>query len=372
VGLFKRKAIKTAESEVSRLRQRRDALAGRVEAAEAAAALAVKTQREILVAGDLDGSVAQRAETDCQLALFRHDSLVDALDETKSLLGEAENKLTAEADKLERERVAADLERRAAAIDTAVAELTDTLATVADAHRALVAVVGAEGMRTGGGFIGIEPSALNIATGILAAGLGDALPGLEARPTFRHADSPPARTADAVARELQSDLMRFLAANIRSGAEPAVVPATVNTAPRETVVRIPETVVVLNQPIGWHGVDGRLVQAPEGGCSLPEPVAAAAVARGIGFSPDSPEGVAIMRELASPDVPDYARNQRPTKVRRGPPWTDVGVNLFAYGRDRARAAEGGSVSVCQRNLWGPWNPRTSIPGDARPRGLSRE
>lgn len=140
--------------------------------------------------------------------------------------------------------MAALLERRANAVDAAAAELAEALEGVADSHGALVTVVGIEGIRSAS--FSIEPSPANIAAQVLAAGLSTALPGLHAHITFRQADDPEPRSADAVARELQSDHLRCLTANIREGAAPAIIPDTVSAAPRELPVRIPETTLALS------------------------------------------------------------------------------------------------------------------------------
>ena len=340
-ALFKRDRdpAKSLDAELTTLLRRRADVEERLAAAASAVDVANGERRRLLLEADaVDNSAIDRTEAACVAAASRLAGLEDAARALAEKVADSEQRLADHRDRAERERVAADLERRANAVDAGVAELVDALEGVADAHRNLTATIGIEGVRTT--TFGIEPSAANIATQILAAGLSTALPGLRAHITFRCADDPEPRSAEAVARELQGDVMRAVAGNIRQGAAPATIPDSVSTAPHQVTVEIPETTLVVQEPIQWHGPDGRLVQAPHFGVSIPVPVAEAAIAMGIGFPPDSAEAIAIMREAQGPEPPDYAKNQRTTVVRRHPPWTDVGVNLHAHVEaERQRLAE---------------------------------
>jgi hypothetical protein len=326
--MFKRKSpdlTKAAEAELGHLRDRRDTLAGRLRDAEAAAEIAVRTQREALVAEALDGPVVKRVEADAQAALFRRDAFADALAETARMLAEAEQKLAAERDKAERERVAADLEQRAAEIDMSVARFPAAVAAVATLHADFIALVQAKGLRFEV-FAGLERTASHIAFNALHA----ALSALPVQVSPRHPEAPAPRDVREDVREQLTQPMRLLAKAIRSGnaaltdnqslAVPEALPAVV-IAERDTV---------LKTPILYVSADRRPVQVVAGAVRLPGPIALAAIEQGVGFEPGSPEAQDIIRTM-SRDGANYGF--------RGD-FLDIGVDLSEYvAQERQRLAE---------------------------------
>jgi len=62
-------------------------------------------------------------------------------------------------------------------------------------------------------------------------------------------------------------------------------------------VVIPEAVVTLRHPITYRAADSSTVLIREGGCSIPAPVAAAAIEQGIGFTPGTPAAHAALNEI---------------------------------------------------------------------------
>jgi phage-related tail protein len=215
VSMFKRKnsdPFKNAEAELDRLRSRRDELANRLHSAEAAAEVAVRAQREALVAEDLDGTAVKRAEDDCFRATFRRDALGDALEETERLLAEGEEELAADRDAAERAKAADDLVQRAAEIDVAAARFPEAVAAVADLHAAFIQLVQTKGLRFEV-YAGLERSAEHIGFNTLHA----ALSALPVQVERRHPDTPPARGVREVVRDQLTDQMRALAQAIRTG-----------------------------------------------------------------------------------------------------------------------------------------------------------
>jgi hypothetical protein len=336
--MFKRRSadpVKAAESEVARLRQRRDDLAARLRAATAEADTAVQAQRAALVADDLDGPTVQRAEADCQTAVFRRDSLADALDETARLLADAEAQLAADRDRIEREQAALDLIARADAIEAAAACLPAAVAAVASLHGALMSAIREQGLRSPV-FPGLDRPPETVALTVLIEALGAALP---VAAVARHPQAPPARDVTQVVHELMTARMRSLAEAIRAGTADIAESLPIPPAAAPVTIQISERRVTLKEAIEWAGLDGTTVRVMEGTADLPEPVAEEALARGIGFPIDSPDGAAVLREAAEPEIAPGARNFRPTRIRRGPPWTRLNVNLFAFveaERDRLR------------------------------------
>ena len=338
--MFKRRAsdpIKTRAAEVDRLRERRDGLAARLREAEDAAEVAVKAQREALVTGDLDGPGVKRIEAETQSALFRRDALADAHDETQRQLADAEERLAADRDRVERERAAADLVTRADQIEVAATALGDHLAASAPLYRALVEAIGGKGVPSEI-LPGLNRTPDHVGFNILCTALTAALP-IEVSP--RSAAAAPVRDAVETTREFMSTRMRTVAAALKAGTADVSESRPAPVAPTSPAICIAEVQIALSESIEWYDADGRLVQAPEGGVTLPSPVAEEAIARGMGFPADSAEGLAIIREAQAPDIDAGAVNLRSTRVRRGPPWTRLNMNLHAWveaERQRQRLA----------------------------------
>jgi hypothetical protein len=328
VSMFKRKnsdPFKNAEAELDRLRSRRDELANRLHSAEAAAEVAVRAQREALVAEDLDGTAVKRAEDDCFRATFRRDALGDALEETERLLAEGEEELAADRDAAERAKAADDLVQRAAEIDVAAARFPEAVAAVADLHAAFIQLVQTKGLRFEVN-AGLERSAEHIGFNTLHA----ALSALPVQVERRHPDAPPARGVREVVRDQLTDQMRALAEAIRTGSADFAGNQPLSAPEARDAIVIAEREVVLREPILYVGLDRRPVQVCGGAVRLPEPVALAALEQGIGHEPGTPEAQDILRGL----------EQGNTSYGYRDGYLDIGVDLAeVVAQERQRLAE---------------------------------
>jgi hypothetical protein len=319
--------MKTAEAELDRLRQRRDDLAARLRAADAAAETAIQAQREALVTAGLDSPAVKRIEAECQTALFRRDSIADALAETERLLAETEEQVAAAKDKAERTRVADDLLARADAIDAAAPEFVKATAALASVHAAFVEAIRTSGVRSPI-FPGLDRPAEQVALNALHAAVATALP---IQVASRHPDAPPARDVGEVIAEVMTARMRALAEAIRSGEAPVSesLPAPLPDV-QPAALTIPEREVVLREPVLYRDLDRRPTQVVGGAVRLPEPVALAALEQGVGFEPSTPEAQDVVRNLARNGT---AYNFRGT-------WHDLGMDLSErVAEERQRLAE---------------------------------
>jgi hypothetical protein len=324
--------MKATEKEITRLRARRDDIAGRLHSATADAEAATLTQRNALIdANDIDASSLRRLEADCAATASRRDALADALREAEARIAEAETKLAADRDRLERERVADDLERRAAAIDAATQALVASIASLADTHRHLIQVIRADGIPMPEAFMGAhQPSAEHLALSIINNALGTALPSLWFGVDLRAPDDvAPSIDGAAAARELQTGRMRALAQAIRAGAASvtdAVPPPQLHVPP---VPVYAETRIVLRKAISYVGVDSRFVPVSTGEMGVPEPVARAAVEKGLGAIAGTAEAKQILIDLAK---------SRHGNTGTDGGWIDVGVDLGRFSERRSEAA----------------------------------
>jgi hypothetical protein len=100
----------------------------------------------------------------------------------------------------------------------------------------------------------------------------------------------------SAAERLQSGPLRARAEQVRAGEALAPIPSQV-AMKIQPGVAIPEAVVVLRHPITFRGLDSSIVLIREGGCSIPAPVAAAAIDQGIGFAPGTPAAHAALNEI---------------------------------------------------------------------------
>jgi hypothetical protein len=181
----------------------------------------------------------------------------------------------------------------------------------------------------------VEHAAANMLAAVLLSSLRDVTVEV------RLGSPDPERVASSAAglREM-STRMRTMAAQIKAGELAPSAAAPLNASPPYASIPVAEMEIALVEPIEWAGIDGRTVQAPHGGVRVPAPVAEEAISRGIGFPVNTPEGAAILQEARAHDVEPGMRNVRSTRVRRGPPWTRLAVNLYEWTQaERQRLAE---------------------------------
>jgi hypothetical protein len=190
------------------------------------------------------------------------------------------------------------------------------MGAVEAAHAELVMAV------RSGGLVDQNEAPETIAAAILIAGIERLMPGMLGRIKLTGWSSEEVTTA---AERMQSGPLRSRAEQVRVGEAVAPVSLQVEAKPRPEVA-IPEAVVVLRSAITYRAADSSTVLIREGGCSIPAPVAAAAVEQGIGFAPGTPAAHAALNEI---------------ELGKGGRAVDVGVDLAGWveaERARQRAA----------------------------------
>ena len=170
----------------------------------------------------------------------------------------ARQRLDQERDRAERERLAADLDGRADLIERAASEVANRLAAVGSAYANLTNVLQEHGIATEK--FGFGCSSRDAARAILAAGIRAFEPASLSIQSelFGPIEADPA----AVARDRQCNPLRDLARRLRAGEVPPVPPASW-PRPYERA-RVPETEIVVAEPIAYIAADGPLAAVPAG------------------------------------------------------------------------------------------------------------
>lgn len=329
---FNRGSADKIERDLAALKRSQARLLARSDSAATALTSATAERDRVLIEEESDESPAlTKAERSCRDAQDRHGAAVSALASVDLQIAEAEQALATERQRLERERVSTELTRRAAAIEVAVAALVKAFVPVERSYAEMLAAIRGFGLLIGDYHIPVV--AEDHARAIVLAAIRKAAPGvLPGRPDGSVLGTPPDDAA-AVGAELQVMRLRALAAQVLSGEVAAALP---ESPPLPFLkVTAPKTMLVLAESISWRDEVGHLVQANEGGCEIPEPVAAKAVELGIGHSLNSPQAVQILTALRTGT--GAGANEQGKIVRRGPPWRSLGVNLYEWAEaERAR------------------------------------
>lgn len=285
--LGRRDKAKGLEAEVQSLEVRRSGVLNRLTDATARHEAAVAEQRNFLVNTDAsDARQAKAVAEACRKAADDRAALEDAALTLAGLIEDAKARLAAERDRRERDRTAGEIEAGAAAIEAAAAEL-DRAATAFDtARERLVAVCRTSaphdpvlGYGPDGGFV----TAAGRLAGILS----------RENPTAYMGNVHHIGAASAAAVTVKA--MRENATAIRQGAAPNVLPQ--KPVPMPAPVTYPMVRVCLAQPAFYRGFMGHRIDVFPGNIELPEPAAQTAIAKGIGFTPNSTAGQTITRAL---------------------------------------------------------------------------
>jgi hypothetical protein len=293
---------------------------------------AVAERRRLLVESDepAPGALA-KAEAAYANAESEKRGLEDACRVLAEQIEDAERRRASEQDQAERHKVANDLERRAIALDAATKAMVAAIANLADTHCGLVAAIRTDGVRAPTLFVGYQqPSPEHLALAIMNSGLADAFPSLWFGVDLRAPDDAPS-SGDAVttAGNIQIGYLWALAAAIRTGTAPisdAIPPQPVQIPP---VPVYAETRIVLRKAISYVGVDSRFVPVSTGEMGVPEPVARAAIEKGLGATVGTPEARQILIDLAK---------SRHGNTGTDGGWIDVGVDLGRFSERRSEAA----------------------------------
>jgi hypothetical protein len=285
--LRKSDPIRSAENALASLRKRHDELGLLLTAATTKAEHAAMNRRRLLIEADLaDTAALDRSEQACGAADDRKRALEDALRTIAEQIANTEAQLTAERDRIERERSAADLLAKADRIGEAAQALGAAMNGIAKSYAGLVEAIRA------GGFVGEYESAETVGAAVLIAGVERIIPGATARTRLTGWTS---EEVTAAAERMQSGPLRARAEQVRAGE--ASAPVASQSVNDEPTITIPEAMVVLKHPITYRSADSSIVLIREGGCSIPAPVAAAAMDQGIGFAPGTPAARAALHEI---------------------------------------------------------------------------
>ena len=292
--------LSDVDKRLATLRSRLQGAGERLTAARAA-------RREQLIDGDAEDEVAlRRAEVAVREAESTHAGFEEAVAELEARMELAKRELQDTRETAERERVAAEVNSRAEAIEGAGRRLQEAMRPVRVAYLALVDALDVAGAAPTGR-----------ARSALVAAVRSVDGSIEPAPEIYGAASGDA-DAFVVAGRHAAEL-RGLAEDVLAGRAPAVVPkAPVEFKP----ILFPDMEIVLREPITFIGASGIPIQVCEGGATIPEPAARAAMVEGIGHLPDSPTGKAILATLKQP-FPNR------DLVRRGGVFTDIGADLSA-------------------------------------------
>lgn len=334
--LRRRDPTKGKTAELAELRRRRDRLSRRFASLRIADQVAAIHMREVLgqdAATDAAVDAATAARGRSAMAV---ESMIEAIADADAEIAEAEQQLAAEQDRAQRQQVAAELERQAQAVEAAVEALVASMTAVGKASEQLFTAA-----RTAGnsGDHGLPSSSVAQASAIILAAVREVAPEIARwRGAWEVGLGSAQVGAGDLARGSFVSPLRQLAADILSGVSAAVIPGA--PAPALARIAFADTVIVLGESIQWHGIDGQPVQVSEGGVTIPSPVAAAALALGIGHAPGSREAELIMSSIAGGEPQMHGLRRGPATppeiVRRGPPHRDVGVNLYQLAEQESR------------------------------------
>jgi hypothetical protein len=307
-------------------------------AADQAAALRM---REVLGQDEVSNAEIDSATAARGRASMAIEALTEAIASTDAEIAAAEEQLAAAADQAQRAEIARQLENQAQAVEEAAKDLERSMGAVSTAFAALTKATSAV-VTTGDCLDSLPSSGPSKAVQLLLAAIRAAIPASRQFPgAWTNALTGELVTASVMAARSYEPL-RQRAADIRAGVAPAIMPGV--PAPPLAKITFPDAEIVLAESIQWHGLDGKVIMAPEGGCTVPVPVAAAAARLGIGHAPESREAALITTALKAGE-PVTAGLRRgpatpPDVVRMGSPFRDVGVSLFALAeQERSRLAK---------------------------------
>ncbi|GGC70804.1 hypothetical protein [Chelatococcus reniformis] len=332
-----RSSTAALERKLADLTKRRERFAREHAAAQRAYDEALGAQRQHMLEGDLDDARATaRVDDAFAAAKVKRQALEDALRALAVAVEDTEHAIAEQRDRAERQRVATECEARAEAIEKAAAELQRTLVPVGEAYAALVRTIRQSGL--GIGDFGLPVAPEHVALAILRPAIRPMAPGLIPDPVD-FPGYPIDADSLAAARRLQAEALRAAGRAILAGEAPAVAPVAAVAIPIvPPPPTFPEVEVVLDRPISYTAVNGHTIQTPAGGVTIPEPVAEAAKAKGIGFDPGTNEAKAIVARLRSNPArfvgvlaPDRAREAETM-------WTNVGVSLYELAASTRGAA----------------------------------
>ena len=281
----------TPESDLAGLMKTRENLQARQAALAIDTEKAMAERRALLIAGTDAAGIAD-AERRCREAEGAAFGITDALTEVDRLIAETEARI-AEARQADQRKAAADrLERDSHAIEAAAAKVRKAVDDLAKANAALVSAItptaapvfekwdqhgirDSESPQTIAGFI----TGHMIATAIPALEVSEA--GQQLRWGWKSAKPIEPVHGHAPATPLLADPMRELAGRVRSGEASAELRAYIEPEP-DFEPSPGEIRVYVSQPFSWLRVkDGAPMIVSVSHASLPEPVARAAISRGI-------------------------------------------------------------------------------------------
>lgn len=294
--------VRVVELRLHDLSERRERLAGQLGPAASELDAAQTEQRAALIETDdpttaLSGKVAARVRD----AEERKRALEDALRAIATQIEDTEAQLAKTRDTAERDRVAGILEADAKAADRVAADLDAAISALKKAYQTFVGSIPGHApalMRAG---LPLKPEA--IAAIIFTAALDSALPGLfQDRPDDSRVlqrlgiagDTAVATAAfDNIAAQGAAALavtgrMRALAASIRAGNAPPVLPESV-LDPEPEFLPHPGTAQIIVQNPFFYLDRGRHMVG-EGLHGVPGPVARIAVSKGLALDAQTSEG----------------------------------------------------------------------------------
>ncbi len=292
-----------AHAAVDRLENQRRPLADRLSTADARVEAAQRARHESLVNDDPDADTTAKLDRACFDAIEARGGVEAALRDVAVQLGEAVQARDALQDAAARRRIAAAAEARATALDGAAESLAAAARAFDDARAAVVLAIAEHGVRMDNPMCagGSVPASL-LAQSIVMAAVRLAAPGvLPATDGFgAHHEADPL----AVMRRAQAGRLRDHADDIREGRAPAAdLPRPGEAAAailRDSPISSePTELAVFKVPISYLARNGySLVSADEGQIEVPARVAAKGRGMEIAFSPDSPEGRAVVARIA--------------------------------------------------------------------------
>ena len=331
--MFRKGAIPKLEAELAALRARRDRLVIRQEQTAREDAIASKSFGDLLSQEDPTDQAVMRAATQRSRTSIAAQTIVDAIAAVDAEIAEVAARLEEARDKERRQKLAAELDAQAEKIDVAATDLQRAISGARSSYRQLM-----EALRASGAQPGLHADTIlkacvrSVSSTVLPWSESDAIMFGPAPVDGREA-----------ARKDHSDPLRMQAQEILAGRVPPELPSA--TAPQPPKVVIPDMEIVLAEAISFFGVDGRLVQVPEGGVTIPAPVGEASIAKGIGHAPGTATAAAIMAELAQGELVYEGLKRRPERqsaVRRGPPYKPLNVNLYDFVRQQQTRLAGGA------------------------------
>jgi len=275
-------------AEEERLRRRQQELTDHLARAVEAAERAGEQRRSLLIEADaIDEASLAKADAACREADDRRQALEAAAREVAQRIAEAETARAVALDSDDRKRVAEELIARAGRLEKAAANLDRVAEMYSEARLNLLGVFTADAPDFQ------NDAALSSNPGLSVAHHAQFVADILNHGFVEKSTGVPESAIGAAITYM--DWLKRRAAAVLDGSAPPDLPE------KEPYLRvaIPEESIVISRPVSYHGRLNAMQQAFAGCVTLPSLIADAARAAGIGFSPESADGKAIMRAAAS-------------------------------------------------------------------------